>query len=562
MLLASSSAVYAASYEVQEIPLSDTVNQHFAVSIDNQGMTLSTGRVRYNPPIDLSLFDPDNHFGLSDPDAAAEGNFNVNDLSIVYQDLTAASTSGDVRLQKLSNVLAYSSDGTEVSYVNGFDTETEATNGYTYSLLTAATDNVNGTHIVGNMAGPYSVVNYVDENDAEQVYVVNNFAQRGFVQVGENVVELVPEFARAGGFSFAAAINDNLQVAGISSVGASDPITELLDNCEDAEIRPDLPLEVCNYLLYNTNNFAQAFLTNTGFLVGNNRNTELESIPTSHLDMRPTLWQLDANGNILSTQIFDLLHTPEEFSLNMYTRVTDINNDGVMVGFTTTDDTPREGGLIAVATAFENGAAERLFESDQIKASYAMGINDNDYVVGFYPQIVNDIIRNRMFVFNRQTDELRLPDGFFVTSTTYPRAINNNNLVVGDAESDVLDPSTRKVSGFLYDIDNDTFTNLNDLLPCDSPYFIISANDINDENQIIADAQINRPRKDITGELISDETDTGDVVVSVILNPTGAAPSDCSSEDDDTIERQGASNSLFIALGLLVISVFRRKIKS
>ncbi|MEM0911833.1 MAG: DUF3466 family protein [Pseudomonadota bacterium] len=558
ILLTTSGAISAASYEVEEVPLDDVANFHFGTSIDDTNTTISTVRSRFNPEIDLSLFNVDNHPTL--PDNVDPNNFTTSELTIVANDLIGQTNLGTFFLQKLAGEVVYTSDGTDATYLNGFDQEIDATNGFTFSLNSEATDSTNGTHFTGAMAGPFQTVPFTTEDGDDLTYVINDFMLRGFVQVGQQVTPLVPEFSGAGGFSFASAINDNLQVAGVQSVASSENLDTLIGNCEDPETRGDQPLEACIFSLFNNNNFDVTFSTSTAFLYlndGNSFNEFFESEPSSLMDIRPTMWQVDSNGQVVSTQVYDLLFTPEEFDVRTYARAMDINNNGTMVGFSTAPESQRDEQLVAIATVFENGETTRLFEVDDIVASYAMAINDDDIVVGFFPGIFNDRIRNRMFVYDRNTQELTRPNGFFVSSSTHPRSVNNNGLVVGDAESDIFDVNTRQTSGFLYNVADESFVDLNTLIPCDSPYTIIGANDINDGDVIIADAQIRRPNRDIRGEVVTgDDAGDNDFVVSVKLTPTGNPPSECETDNSD-FERQGASFQVLWLLALFFTAVIR-----
>ncbi|MFC3121678.1 DUF3466 family protein [Agaribacter flavus] len=554
----------AASYEVQTLPFDTISQEYFAASIDNTGLMLITARDAFNPPIDLSILDL-NGAPLSDPDEAAQGNFNDFDYQVVVERLRgAAATLGrasvqfpaDARFQKLASELAYKTDGTDTSYIFGFDQETEGTAGFTFALDTRITDSVFGSHIVGNMPAPFFRLDYVDENGEDQIFVINDFLQRGFVQVGDNVTALLPPNIEAGGYSEAYQINENFQVAGVSSIGTNDVIQERLTICNDDEQRADVPVEACVFSIFNQLDFSSDYIPDAAALYGPQSG---ETRATS-LELRPTIWQLDAEGNLLSTQVYDSLHEPDEFSAFNYTRGLDINNAGTMVGFSTV--LVDENALPQVAAVFENGVTTRLVDDDEFLPSYATQINDNNFIVGFVAQRVNNALRNKMFVFDRNTNENRVVQGFFLGSATYPRAMNNNNIVVGDAESNEnVTAQNRPRVGFMYDINSDTFTNLNDLLPCDSPYKIISATDINDNNEILADAFVSLPFKNPRGVVQLDDAGEErmfDTVISVKLNPTGNPPADCGETDNGFRERQGASITFWLVLPLLIIALYRR----
>ncbi|GLR70123.1 DUF3466 family protein [Agaribacter marinus] len=547
-------SAHAASYEVHVLPLSDVSQRHFGTSIDNTGLSLVTARDLFNQPIDLSLLNIDDA-PLTDPDAAAAGNFNDFDYTLVIDQLLQARASlgtiqPDARFQKLASDIGYKTDGTDVTYVNGFDSEMDGTDGFTFSSNVRLTDSALGTHVIGNMAGPFSRVDYVNENDEAQFFVVNEFLNRAFVQVGDRVTPLAPGNIDGGGFSEAYQINANLQVAGVSSVASAESLQEALALCLDDEQRGDVPVEVCEYVRFNQADTRSTFIAG---LIYDNLDYETKA----------TLWQLDAEGNIVSTQLFDNLYEPDEFSDSNHSRGLDVNNAGVMVGFSSVlviEDRPPG----PVAAIFENGVTTRLSDDDEFLPSFATNINDNNYIVGYVGQFINGAPRNKLFTFDRNTNEMNVVQGFFVGSATVPRALNNNNIVVGDAESEAsISSAQRPRVGFIYDIESDTFTDLNTLLPCDSPYKIVSAVDINDNNEIIADAFTTVPRKNARGVVITDESGealTLDTVVSVKLSPTGNTPSDCAEDDRVSRERQGASFSFWLlaSLGTIVFFRFRR----
>ncbi len=555
-------SAHAASYEVQELPLRDVARSYFSVSLDNEGTALVNVRNVFNTTIDLSLIDLD-PIPLVDRDAAEAGNFVLADyeniLSILRsQSLTIGlsgvrSSSGQIiraddRLQKVAQDLGYKiNNGNDVSYVNGFDTETIGSGGFTRSLNTRLEDSALGEYIVGNMPGPFSRIDHVNESGEDEFFIVNKFIRRAFVQVGNSVTELTPDNTDAGGYSEAYEINENLQVAGVSSVASSENIRNSLAVCADDEQRGDQPVDVCNYTIFNQVLYVSNYVAGGRF-------------SASELELKPTVWQLDTAGNVISKQLYDGLYAPDEFNSLNQSRGLDLNNAGVMVGFSSALF-PDRINPEPTAVIFEEGKTTRISEDEDFRESYATQINDNNYVVGYVDREFNGVDREKLFIFNRNTNVIDVIQGFFVSSVTIPRALNNNNIVVGDAESDASTSSTsRPRVGFMYDIENDIFTDLNTLLPCDSPYKIISGVDINDDNEIIADAFVSQPRRDELGNIRTDENGVeleSNTVISVLLNPTGNAPSDCAN-DSNTRERQGASLSLWLAVPLILLGFYRR----
>ena len=541
LLMLSTLPLFAnsASYTIVELPTRDLSLNQFGSVIDETGLMVTTLNQPVNSPINLDLLDV-TQIPFTDPDAAAIGNFNSNDFDLISQILFANSANNGLTGQKLAGQIIYKTDGTDFSYIKGFDVESLETDGFSFAQPTTIGDSVNGTHLVGTMAGPFTNLPFINEAGEDILYTINQFSNRAFVQVGENVVELPPDDLTAGGVSSAEAINTNLQIAGTIGIGVIDSLAAAEGICVDDDLRGDRPIEACLYSLRTAN--SASFVSAT--------------------ERRAVIWQVDANGEILDRTVYGLSFEPEEDELSVLsTQATAINDNGVAVG---TGTVPISTTFTEAAVVFENGETIRLLEDDSLLPNIANGINNNGYIVG-YQAVRTTRTSNRMFIFNRNTDDFMFSDGFFINSSTTPRAINNNNVVVGDAESEA-GQGVRERSGFIYDIDTDTFNNINELVTCDSGYNIFALNDINDSGEIIGDALIKRPARNFSGEEFVDsdgELVLVDAFVAVKLVPTGQAPSDCGLSDDEEalFERQGASVGILTILGLLVISLFRRRFK-
>ncbi|MGB3726780.1 MAG: DUF3466 family protein [Glaciecola sp.] len=536
--------VNAQSYEVVELPSANLSMNQFASSIDNTGLALTIVSARFNQPIDLSKIDLDS-VTLTDPEAAAQGDFNATDLAILTSIIYSNTASNLAAGQKLAANTAYSTDGVDTNYVFGFDSESPATTGFSYSLNTTLGDSVFGTHIIGSMPGPFNYIEYTNEEGTEVTYNVNQVKLRGFVQVNNEVHELLPPDTYLGGYSKANAINTNYQVAGVASVDVNDNIISQKEACDEDETRGDIPLEACYYAITTA--------TATSAFTGVTSDSYLPNVTR-----RAVVWQLDGNGSTLSTDVYGLNFVPDDDNNIIFSNEANAINDlGQAVGVTTVE-------LLSTysqaAALFENGETVRLLEDDDLLPNTATDINNNSLVTGYRSIEVNGVSRLKLFVYNINTGELTLPDGFFLSSASLPRAINNNDIVVGDAE---IDTENRRRNGFLYDISNDDFSNINDLIACDSDYEIIAANDINDNDEIIAEALVKRPLRDAKGEIFLDEDGEQvlqDAVIAVKLLPTGDSPETCELSDDEAaaIERQGASMPIILLVSLAIFGLFRR----
>ena len=132
--------------------------------------------------------------------------------------------------------------------------------------------------------------------------------------------------------------------------------------------------------------------------------------------------------------------------------------------------------------------------------------------------------------------------------------------MVGEAESNVFNSQSREKSAFLYRASSDEFINLNTRIACDSPYTLIDAVDINDNGEILVNARVRVPQKDILGEIIID--DNGEQIIvdramAVKLEPiNGGTIDDCG--DEEKFERSGASINGMLILFLSLFAVRRR----
>ena len=159
-----------------------------------------------------------------------------------------------------------------------------------------------------------------------------------------------------------------------------------------------------------------------------------------------------------------------------------------------------------------------------------------------------------------------LPKDFFTGSASTARAINEKGLIVGEGEVETHndDANTpRRRHGFLYDINANTFTDLNDLLSCNSDYTVLEARDINDNNEISATALIKVPRRDSKGELMFGEDGeqlVEDVVRAVKLKPISGEIDDC-SKVEDKVERKGAGFGIVSLFSMLLIGFTRQYLR-
>ncbi|WP_394220256.1 DUF3466 family protein [Alteromonas gracilis] len=574
LLATGSVSAFAATYSVTPLPLQDTARNNFGRSIDNAGKMLSVAQLEFNPPVDIQQLEDDTSFfeqfgeNLDSEDDVRQGVFTDRDYNAIvnYLVTTPARFAG----QRLATFRTYETDTQDFSLVPGLDRVTDKFNDYTQSVETIGRDSLNGDYIVGDSTAFVVLDSYENQNGDTLNYTYPESAEQGFVQVSSETKVLPAIDTTAGGFSSARAINANLQVAGFSTVSFQSDITDSVEACADDEERADIPEGRCLFAIYNgafnVPRISRAFI-----------NSSTDFLPRFVLfsEVNATVWQLDVNGDVISTDTYPLLFEPAEDDVqHYYTYAYDINSQGMAVGEGLTGERvvitrPGTSGRTEserVATVFRDGETIELLPRDENILSQAIAINDENWVTGAILRSQSDIARSRMFVYNLDTQEAQYPDGFFVSAGVTANAINNNNIVVGKGDVTATSDALRETAAFMYNINTEEFTDLNDLVACDSPYELIEAVDINDDNEIIANARVKTTNKYITGnEIIDDngETEEIDSIIAVKLSPlANGAVDECEiPEDERPYEREGASTGWLALLSLFSAAFIRRKIK-
>ena len=541
-----SSNALSQAYSIEELNSAEVASNNFGLSIDNTGLILTSAEDIFNPPIDLSLLPLDNEqfiASLTDEEGVRNGQFNDTDYELIVAFIRASSASESPVAQQLASFSGFSAQSTDLSYVNGFDTTNDELNSFEFESDTLPVDSTNGTHIIANSEGAFEKFEYINSDNEVVVYNLPSYDQRAFVQVGENVTELVPENVVLGGNTRVAAISDSLQVVGTTSVNTTEAFDSAIENCDDDDVRGDIPIESCYRSLL--------FSTSVNSLTRN----------SNRWVTRANVWTLDSQGSVVDSITYGLtfdLDDDLQKNTSYFSTALGINNLGQAVGSSSL--LFNETVITTIATLYENGESTRIIEDDDRLPNSAVAINDNELVVGSYQELINGAAREKMFVHDLTNNETRYVTGFFESSGTTPRAINENNIIVGNADIEAGNVNRRKV-GFIYDYNNDTFTDVNTLVGCNSEYTISEVVDINSSGELVATALAKRPLRNAKGEVLFDSTGEQqliDAAVTLRLTPTGQEPLDCSEEEADPADvRQGASLSLWLILGIFSVGFLR-----
>lgn len=555
-LALASTTAFSAQYTLEPLPLDAIAVNHFAQAITNDGTMLVSVQDEFSPPIDLSLLDFESESLralLTDPDAAAAGNFNTEDYTTLVNLLISGRSANSLFLQRLAQYRTYTTDGVANNLIPVFDIVTDTFDDYTQSANTVGRDALNGDVIVGNGVAPFFTLPYVNADGDDVTFVLNDFLSLGFVSVNGVATKLLSVEQTLGGYSEAFAINSNMQVAGYGATQISEGTQGAIDNCADADTRGDIPEEVC---LRNIREIG----TGLGDALRLSSNT------------RPHIWQLDNDGTVISTTTYGMIFEPDaDDTFSYQSRAFDINDAGIAVG----DSMTGEGVLITrpgssfgtteaenVAVMYQNDMVTEILPREENQLSSARLIND-DYIVGTVTRESNGVSRATLFVHNISTQETTYPDGFFVNAGTTPRAINNNNIIVGESEVEATSEVVREKNAFMYNIETGEFLNLNRLIECDSPYTLVDAVDINDNNEILVNARIRAPQKNIIGENVlndAGETTPVDTVYAVKLSPIPNGEIDDCQNIVVPVERQGASLGFGLVMLLLGVVGLRRRV--
>ncbi len=564
------STANAATYRVVDKGDVDTLKYTYSKQFNASEEMAISGTGLYNFPVQYEYLDDDDFtaiekyaasyhdrtFGINDiedSEALRAGNPNANDLYWVVAYLS--SKSSDLNYQKIGGTIAMTNLGNgtveTVIWDKAFDDG---------QLTRSTTDYINGITnagwIYGNASAPYLPMPFTKEDGTETTFFVRDFTTRGYFSPdgGTTIIPILPpteteqpEARQFGGESAVLGMSENsVYAVGYASVEINQTKLESIENatqgeggCADPDILEIMPKEVC-------------ILAKTSGLY----------------DLDAVKWTIDAN-NDYTVESLGVLITPHEDDTRSFSSIVqDINDSGVAVGYShgwvdESVTSPADDEAVSLyAVVFKDGKVLSVTEDHgEHFDSRAYDINNNGFAVGHTTLYVNGSARTKAYYVDTNQDEPRMviPDSYFKGASSTARAINNNGLFVGEGEVETHNDSAenpRRREAYVYNIEQSLLSNLNTLTECKSPYTIIEARDINDDNVIAATALVKADRRDAKGEIMLDangDPEREDVVRSIILEPIpGGEIEDC-PEEVNYVERKGASIhwlSLFFIFGL------------
>ncbi|MDP2560350.1 DUF3466 family protein [Psychrobium sp. 1_MG-2023] len=474
------------------------------------------------------------------------------------------------------------------------------------SVNTHAFDVNNTNVIVGTTSSAsFAIADPVqdeDNADREFPFYAYEYAQRAMIVDNGTLHTFEPSFNTYGGQSALTGINDSGRVVGYESVGLERLTEERIDSrCLDS-YKDHIPLAVCT----------------GGFSFEGRRNEP------ALFYLEAVSWQYE-DGKLTDRKPLGILAQPvnddDNYSYNSI--ALDVNNNDIAVGRSIAfrDGKEEIRYRFNVATVFKDGEIIDLMDhsQDDWPGSAATAINNNDLVVGYVTKYFSGYKRDKFFIYdvNGEESAVSFPNDFSDGETdfaTNPNDINDNNVVVGSVEIDTVKTSSgRRTHGFLYEHNEEKFTDLNDILTCESKGYVqqegewakyqveasggdgqrisydadivvVSANSISNDGEIMATALVTLPRiktqwvdeegnivdpgtEDAQEEIVVDEngepvfdTDadgkpvTEQIPRAVILKPTEGEA--CSVIDEDSQEHKHTRSGAGLGFGALMLGLF------
>lgn len=469
---------------------------------------------------------------------------------------------------------------------------------------------------VGAMTAIEEKVEYTGtSSDTQEFWYYREYEQRGFVKDDTDTeIALMPPYTEyvseqddgdvtvtVGGFSSGTAVNSNNLITGYASTDISKNSASIIDSCVSNNSET-APTDICvqNRQYPNSNGFRDIQYQTRGYV-----------------------WKYEAGA---VTESFELPLGLEVTNDGVYTgQGLGINAEGVVAG---RSHVYRDGNKdrLYFDAAYWTQDAQGAYQYNwvdvdtvkDVRSSIAYDINDSGILIGSYSKYIEGYIRDKFFYIDTTDEnaEVVTPNDFYNNISdlgSRGRAINSNGQVVGYIETTHDKEKPRPKAGFLYNIAEDEFSNLNDLLTCQSKGFvkdesdkwvrnqvevedgsgktltysseikIVEANSINDSGTIVGTAFIRKPsyQFDTNGNLIIGDNGLpffelngyGDPVTSflprmMVIQTTGEQASDewkaansCvdDSGENGNYERKGAASLGWLLMLPLVWLRRRRK---
>lgn len=544
-LMMATGTIQAAKYEVTEIPNVEQYKLQFTTGLNDLGEVVGISKDSINFPFYLEEYLTISNTSLRlacsvDDTEAATGEFDAASTLCLRAFLAEPSETyyNSAFYQKIGGVTTY-------NYANGVTSQSvllDVVDDEIGELTRSNVEQLNAINNFGTSVGyasaPYQKIDFQQTGESASAEPITIFTQefqnRAIVYKNNEVSVIEPLDASYGGFSYATSITDNNYVSGYESVEVYDLAQQNITSACDGEL---LPVNTCAW--------------------GYSRSSNIYEI-------RPVVWKIDDNGDVLEAVRYDLNFTPSDTQLSNYgAYATSVNEQGIAVGYGTVEK-DNENYLVTLPLIYKDGETiEMLADDDGFDRGYALDINSSNQVVGYLQTFFDSQYNDQFFIYDINTGELSIPEGFYKSAQTTAAAINDNGLVVGVSEYELTTSQNRRKHAFLYDTNTQELTNLNDLVSCESGYEIVEVSGINNNNQITANATKTVDNTDSKGNVVLDDNGNPEqttTIVAVLLDPiSGGQVESCSTEEDDGYERRGMSMSYWLLASLSFFAVIRRR---
>lgn len=568
IIAAFSSPLFAATYQLTELPLATDAKHTYVVDVNDSGEAIGQTRVVFDLPIDISYIDFEDTAVTRFYDSVANEykaidktiTFTLDDIKNNNAHLTnadahsfmlrlLASSATSAQYQKVVDGYVLRFSGQHTDEVVLFDEQSTDYDGLTRSVVNYLNSIAADGTVAGWGSAPFVKKQFTTSDNKELTLFETPWSSRGIViSPSGQKVTIEPKETQYGGFTKAMDIvqldDGSYLVVGQSSVSVPTASQKLYDETCKGETES---IAACNWFRQRNGSFYNA---------------------------NAYLWKLDADLNLLENTDLGLGVERREDEENALTSgAIAVNKNGIAVGFSNVKmiDTDADRKLYqTVPGYFKDG---QFVSAPTIKyfreLGQAVDINDNNVMigniqnreipgngrstVGFYVDIDNKI-------------EQDIP-GFFLGSKVAVRSINNQGYIVGQAEIDKSNQKRRE-EAFIYKIGDEKILNINTLLPCKDPatgeafkYTVAEANVITENNVIYGTATKTVEKRNTKGEVVKDadgKIEYESIAVPVQLTPISGEVESCLAPEVEKYERQSASWG-WMSLLLLPLVAMRRK---
>jgi hypothetical protein len=589
-------SVNAATYQIIDQGEASKLKYTYAQHQNINGDMAISGTNIYDFPVQFQYLDEDDFnlirtyaFNLyqnihalndiEDFDALKAGNPTANDLAWVVRWLQDGSSGKgrDIEYQKVGDTVAMTNIGGVTEDYSLWDQNFEGSDTLTRSTVDIVSGITNSGISYGTATAPYLPSDvFTDSDDNEKTFWLREYGNRGFFSYdqGAQVHQVTPfETQYGGGSSAVLDVNEAGIAVGFSSYKLTQSYLEAVEGRTDADKSDeDNKSNTCV-----DPDIVPATMTTDACIA----RLQLSSTTAPYHTMALKV-TLDPNGSPVSEQLGLLVtpHPDDERNYSSYALA--VNANGTAVGYadgfldeTVTEPEATENRAYHYAVAYKNGEVIDLTGDHTDKGnSRAYDINDASIAVGHITKAIGGVGVQKFFYVDTSVpkEEINMitPDDFFSGSDSTARAINNSGLIVGEGEIETHNESSqnpRRTAAFVYDMNDDIFTNLNETIPCSLrlTYDILEARGINDAGMISATAIVKVDRRDAKGDIMLDtsgEPLQEDVVRAISLNPIPDDGEVCTAAEEDKVVRQGASISVYGFLSIMALFGLRRRFMS